>query len=93
MRRVIDASGRSRAFINGSAVTLQQLREAGEFLVDIHGQHAHQSLLKAAAQRELLDAYAGLSDAGARSGAALPRLADIARALPGVGKGFGRGAG
>ncbi|PWB58605.1 MAG: DNA repair protein RecN, partial [Nitrosomonadales bacterium] len=38
MRRVIDASGRSRSFINGSAVTLQQLREAGEYLVDIHGQ-------------------------------------------------------
>ena len=60
MRRTIDAGGRSRAFINGSGVTLQQLREAGEYLVDIHGQHAHQSLLKPAAQRELLDAYAGL---------------------------------
>lgn len=60
MRRVVDAGGRSRAFINGRSATLQQLREAGEFLVDIHGQHAHQSLLKAAAQRELLDAYAGL---------------------------------
>lgn len=60
MRRVVDAGGRSRAFINGRSATLQQLRETGEFLVDIHGQHAHQSLLKAAAQRELLDAYAGL---------------------------------
>ena len=60
MRRVVDASGRSRAFINSRSATLQQLRETGEFLVDIHGQHAHQSLLKAAAQRELLDAYAGL---------------------------------
>ena len=60
MRRVVDAGGRSRAFINGRSVTLQQLRETGEFLVDIHSQHAHQSLLKAAAQRELLDAYAGL---------------------------------
>ncbi|MDP2961293.1 MAG: DNA repair protein RecN [Sulfurimicrobium sp.] len=62
MRRVIDASGRSRSFINGRAVTLQQLREAGECLVDIHGQHAHQSLLKSSAQRELLDGYAGLGD-------------------------------
>ena len=62
MRRVIDASGRSRAFINGSAATLQQLREAGECLVDIHGQHAHQSLLKPAAQRDLLDGYAGLEE-------------------------------
>ncbi len=60
MRRVVDGGGRSRAFINGRSATLQQLRETGEFLVDIHGQHAHQSLLKAAAQRELLDAYAGL---------------------------------
>ncbi|MGE5028243.1 MAG: DNA repair protein RecN [Betaproteobacteria bacterium] len=60
MRRVVDAGGRSRGFINGRSATLQQLREAGEFLVDIHGQHAHQSLLKTAAQRELLDAYAGL---------------------------------
>ncbi|HUO44854.1 MAG TPA: DNA repair protein RecN [Burkholderiales bacterium] len=59
LRRVIDGGGRSRAFINGRACTLQQLREAGEYLVDIHGQHEHQSLLRAAAQRALLDAYAG----------------------------------
>src|SRR5688500_5582591 len=57
MRRVIDASGRARAFINGTPVTVAQLREAGEFLVDIHGQHEHQSLVRAPAQRELLDAY------------------------------------
>lgn len=62
-RRVIDASGRSRAFINGRAATLQQLREAGEQLVDIHGQHAHQLLLKADAQRDVLDGYAGVTDA------------------------------
>ncbi|TAK84585.1 MAG: DNA repair protein RecN [Betaproteobacteria bacterium] len=58
LRRAIDRSGRSRCFINGHAATLAQLKEAGEFLVDIHGQHAHQSLLRAAAQRELLDAHA-----------------------------------
>ena len=58
LRRTLDRSGRSRCFINGHAATLAQLREAGEFLVDIHGQHAHQSLLRAAAQRELLDAHA-----------------------------------
>ncbi len=63
VRRVIDRGGRSRAFINGRPVTLAQLREAGEHLVDIHGQHEHQSLLRAAAQRGLLDAYAGLADA------------------------------
>ena len=60
LRRVVDSSGRSRCFINGRSVTAQQLREAGEFLVDIHGQHAHQSLLKTAAQRDLLDSYGGL---------------------------------
>ena len=59
LRRSVDPAGRSRCFINGHAVTLAQLREAGEYLVDIHGQHAHQSLLRAAAQRELLDAHAG----------------------------------
>lgn len=65
MRRVIEASGRSRGFINGRPATLQQLREAGEFLVDIHGQHEHQSLARAAAQRELLDAYGRLSQSSA----------------------------
>jgi DNA repair protein RecN (Recombination protein N) len=60
VRRVIDAAGRSRAYINGRAVTLAQLREAGESLVDIHGQHQHQSLLRPATQRELLDAYGDL---------------------------------
>ena len=59
LRRVVDASGRSRAFVNGTACTLQQLKEAGEFLLDIHGQHSHQSLLRAAARRALLDDYAG----------------------------------
>ena len=58
LRRTIDRAGRSRCFINGHAATLAQLREVGELLVDIHGQHAHQSLLRAAAQRELLDAHA-----------------------------------
>ncbi|MGI9045898.1 MAG: DNA repair protein RecN [Burkholderiales bacterium] len=62
MRRAIDAQGRSRGFINGRACTLAQMREAGELLVDIHGQHAHQSLLKAAMQRELLDTYGGLQE-------------------------------
>ena len=49
MRRVIEAGGRSRAFINGRAATQAQLREAGEQLIDIHGQHEHQSLMRAAA--------------------------------------------
>jgi DNA repair protein RecN (Recombination protein N) len=62
MRRVIDDGGRSKAFINGITATVTQLRELGDMLVDIHGQHAHQSLLKADAQRLLLDAHAGLHD-------------------------------
>ena len=70
LRRSIDREGRSRSFINGRAATLAQLREAGEWLVDIHGQHAHQSLLRAAGQRELLDAYAGAEELRAGCGAA-----------------------
>lgn len=59
LRRVIDNQGRSRAFINGVPATLAQLRDVGELLVDIHGQHAHQSLLKPAKQYELLDSQGG----------------------------------
>jgi DNA repair protein RecN (Recombination protein N) len=59
VRRVVDAGGRSRAYINGMPATATQLRELGEFLADIHGQHAHHALLKADAQRQLLDAQAG----------------------------------
>lgn len=62
LRRSIDRSGRSRCFINGHTATLAQLKEAGEWLVDLHGQHAHQSLLRTAAQRELLDAHAGAEE-------------------------------
>ncbi len=59
LRRVIDRQGRSKAYINGTPATLAQLRDLGTLLVDIHGQHAHQSLLRAASQRELLDAQGG----------------------------------
>jgi DNA repair protein RecN (Recombination protein N) len=62
LRRVIDAGGRSRGYVNGRPATVQQLKEIGEFLVDIHGQHVHQSLLRAASQRELLDGYAGAGE-------------------------------
>ncbi|MCS3903696.1 DNA repair protein RecN (Recombination protein N) [Methylohalomonas lacus] len=55
IRRVINADGRSKAFVNGSQVALQTLKPMGELLIDIHGQHAHQSLLKRDAQRQLLD--------------------------------------
>ena len=63
LRRTVDAQGKSRAWINGSPATATQLREAGERLVDIHGQHAWQSLTRPDAVRGLLDAYAGVSDA------------------------------
>ena len=59
LRRVIDNAGRSKAYINGIAATAAQLREIGDMLVDIHGQHAHQSLMKTEAQRVLLDSQAG----------------------------------
>ena len=62
LRRSLDAGGRSRVWINGSASTVQQLRELSESLVDIHGQHAHQSLLRADAQRMLLDDHADLGE-------------------------------
>ncbi|MCG5499609.1 DNA repair protein RecN [Ectothiorhodospira lacustris] len=58
IRRVIGRDGKSRAWINGSAVTLQSLKTLGEMLVDIHGQHAHQSLLRRDVQRRILDDYA-----------------------------------
>lgn len=63
LRRNIDAQGRSRAWINGSTATATQLREVGEQLVDIHGQHAWQSLTRPASVRALLDGYAGLDTA------------------------------
>ena len=59
LRRTIDAGGKSRAWINGSSATLAQVRQLSESLVDIHGQHAWQSLTRPAAVRALLDGYAG----------------------------------
>ena len=60
LKRTIDAQGKSRAWINGSAATATQLREVSEWLVDIHGQHAWQSLTRPDAVRGLLDAYSGI---------------------------------
>jgi DNA repair protein RecN (Recombination protein N) len=62
LRRVVGADGRSRAFINGNAVPVQQLKTLGELLLDIHGQHFHQSLGRRGIQRDLLDHYGGLID-------------------------------
>lgn len=61
LRRVMYADGRSRAFINGATVTVAQLKELGELLVDIYSQNAHHSLLKSATQRHVLDGFAELS--------------------------------
>ena len=79
LRRVIDNAGRSKAFVNGIAATATQLRELGEMLVDIHGQHAHQSLLKTDAQRELLDTQAGLQDEAKAVAAAYRNWRALAR--------------
>jgi DNA repair protein RecN (Recombination protein N) len=62
LRRVVEADKPSRGFINGRPVPIQMLRELGEYLVDIHGQHEHQSLLRRDAQRQILDDYADLED-------------------------------
>ena len=62
LRRVINADGRSRAFVNGNAVPISQLKALGELLLDIHGQHFHQSLARKDVQRDLLDHFGGLLD-------------------------------
>jgi DNA repair protein RecN (Recombination protein N) len=91
LRRTIDAQGKSRAWVNGSPATVTQLREAADALVDIHGQHAWQSLTRPAAVRALLDAEAGIDTAELAAGwqrwrsaqaaldAARTRSADLAR--------------
>lgn len=86
LRRVIGADGRSRAFCNESPITLQVLKEIGAFLVDIHGQHEHHSLLLRATQRKLLDEYARLGPelaVVASAYAAWRRLEDECHALHG----------
>lgn len=65
LRRTVDSEGRSRGWINGSAATMAQLKALADHLVDIHGQHAWQSLTRADAVRQLLDAYAGVDTASA----------------------------
>ncbi len=79
LRRTLEREGRSRAFVNGHAVTLQQLRELGDALVDIYGQFAHQSLLKADVQRGLLDDFGELGDVAQQVGDAYRRWQDTSR--------------
>ena len=78
LRRSVDAQGRSRAWINGSPATVAQLREAADHLVDIHGQHAWQSLTRPAAVRALLDAQAGADTAALQAAWAAWRTARAA---------------
>ena len=81
LKRTIESNGRSRAFINGSIATVSQLREAGDQLVDIHGQHAHQLLLKSGAQRELLDRHANHIDLVKEVSCSFKKLQDSRRLL------------
>ena len=83
LRRMQDAQGRSRAWINGRPATLAQLAALGAQLIDLHGQHAHQALIGAEAQRELLDAFGGfaaLTQDVAEAGRAAPARARLRRA-------------
>jgi DNA repair protein RecN (Recombination protein N) len=84
LRRDIAAGGRGRAWVNGAASTVALLGELGSYLVDLHGQHEHQSLLQPGQQRAMLDAYGGAADLAAqvrheyeRLRAARTRLADL----------------
>jgi DNA repair protein RecN (Recombination protein N) len=83
LARVVPIEGRSRAYVNGRLATVTNLAEHAERLVDIHGQHAHQSLLAASTQRDALDRFAGVDHAPLR--AARGRLTEIDAALAALG--------
>lgn len=81
LRRVVSKDGRSRAFINGSAINLSELKTLSEMLLDIHGQHEHQSLLKKETHRQLLDEFGGLQDVVADVRTRHQQMQSIAQAL------------
>ena len=81
LRRVVGADGRSRAFINGNAATVQQLKLLGEALLDIHGQHFHQSLVRRPVQRDLLDHFGGLLEQSEATDAAFAQWRALADQL------------
>ena len=81
LRREIRAEGRSRAFINGAMVPLRRLREAGKLLVDLHGQHEHQSLLDPERHASFLDECGGLVERAAATAAAHERWAGVSAVL------------
>lgn len=77
LRREVLREGRNRAWVNGSAATTGLVRDLGQQLVDLHGQHEHQALLRREAQRDILDAFAGARDAADRTGEAHARLVGL----------------
>jgi DNA repair protein RecN (Recombination protein N) len=81
LRREVQREGRNRAWVNGSAATAGLIRRLGESLVDLHGQHEHQALLRRDAQRDILDAFAGGTEAACRTAAAHARLASLRRRI------------
>ena len=81
LRRVINADGRSRAFVNGNAVPLSQLKSLGELLLDIHGQQFHQSLGRHSIQRDLLDHFGNLLRQRAETESKFAVWKDIAQRL------------
>ncbi len=81
LRRVINHDGRSKAFVNGQPVNLAQVSELGDFLVDIHGQHEHQSLFKPQVHLQLLDRYAGLTEQSAELSKVSGKISSISSKL------------
>jgi DNA repair protein RecN (Recombination protein N) len=77
LRREVLREGRNRAWVNGSAATTGLVRDIGQRLVDLHGQHEHQALLRREAQRDILDAFAGARDDADRTGEAHARLVGL----------------
>lgn len=81
LRRTLGSDGRSRAYVNGRPITLQEVRELADHLIDIHSQHAHQSLLRRDVQRRLLDEYGGHQTLVAEVAAAHARWHELAEEL------------
>ncbi|NJD19181.1 MAG: DNA repair protein RecN, partial [Gemmatimonadetes bacterium] len=81
LRREVAAEGRNRAWVNGSPATAGAVGELGSALVDLHGQHEHQTLLRPAEQRAILDAFAGAHDAAERVRQTLERVREISGEL------------
>ncbi|MDP2469874.1 MAG: DNA repair protein RecN [Candidatus Palauibacterales bacterium] len=81
LRREVVREGRNRAWVNGSPATAALVRRLGAGLVDLHGQHEHQALLQRDAQRDILDSFAGATEAASGTDAAHRRLADVRRRI------------